>query len=75
MKDQVLDLVKEATALNLRYSWLVLNLSKEYIKDAERVIKGNVANSGAAASQPQPAPVRRPPILLVGKLGEEAKGE
>jgi hypothetical protein len=89
MRDRLIDALKGAVELNLRYSSVVLNLSKEYIKDIERIVR---ASGPAEEPQPEPqpdvkpdaqpeakpdakpTPLRRAPILLVGELNEVATG-
>jgi hypothetical protein len=80
MKDKILDVLKGAVEVNLRYSSIALNLSKEYIKEFDRAVRDGAAAKPdakpepAAAQQSTPAPARRQPILLVGELDEEATG-
>ncbi len=75
MKDQILDVIKGAVGVNLRYSSVLLNITKDYIKDVERVItqSGRPATT-APADETRAAPTRRPPILLVGQANEVASG-
>ncbi|HXJ03438.1 MAG TPA: hypothetical protein VNH44_19615 [Micropepsaceae bacterium] len=78
MKDRLLDVLKGAVEVNLRYSSIALNLSKEYIKEFDRALRDGAAAkptpSAEAAPEARPAPPRRQPILLVGQLNEEASG-
>ena len=73
MKDRFLDVLKGAVEVNLRYSSIALNLSKEYIKEFDRVVRDRAAAKDDPA-ETKPASVRRPPILIVGQLDEEASG-
>src|SRR5215472_3101631 len=73
MKDRLLDVLKGALELNLRYSSVVLNLSKEYLKEFDRVVRnGSSARPVPTAAESKPAAPRRSPLLLVGELNEEA---
>jgi hypothetical protein len=83
MKDKILDVLKGAVEVNLRYSSIALNLSKEYIKEFDRAVRDGAAAKPDAkpepaaeqqSTPPTPAPARRQPILLVGELDEEATG-
>ncbi|HEY4263988.1 MAG TPA: hypothetical protein VGM72_01615 [Micropepsaceae bacterium] len=78
MKDRLLDVLKGAVEVNLRYSSIALNLSKEYIKEFDRTLRDGAAVKPEPNSEPapetRPASARRQPILLVGQLDEEAGG-
>jgi hypothetical protein len=75
MKDRLIDTIKGAVELNLRYSSVVLNLGKDYIRDFEQVLrKGGERTNDAAGETERPGQVRRAPILLVGERGETATG-
>jgi hypothetical protein len=75
MKEQILDVIKGAVGVNLRYSSVLLNITKDYIKDVERVITQSSRQATTApADQTSAPPTRRPPILLVGQANEEASG-
>lgn len=68
---RVTDLVKGALELNLRYTSTLLHLSKDYLKDANEVLKREPA---APAPPPDAPPAQRPPLLVVGRAGELANG-
>ena len=87
MAERVVDAVKGVVAVNLRYTSLLLNLTKEYVKAFEGAVRDGVSAPTAPADPVAPAapattageqagqPVsRRTPILLAGELGEEASG-
>ena len=80
VRDRIIDLVKAATEVNLRYSAIALKLAKEYVKEFDVIVRnGATANAGTRGSEDVPAdkaaPERRPPpILLVGEAGSEASG-
>lgn len=76
MKERLLDAVKGAVELNLRYSSVILNLSKEYIREFDRIVREGPPQQTerATTTEAKPAPGRRPPILLVGQLHDEATG-
>jgi hypothetical protein len=75
MKDRLIDAIKGAVELNLRYSSVVLNLSKDYIRDFEQLVRKGVQRGDAPSDGvDKPAAVRRAPILLVGERGEIATG-
>jgi len=83
MAERLVDAVKGVVAVNLRYTSLLLNLTKEYVKAFEGAVRegvssqtepaASVAPAAPAATEGQPAS-RRTPILLAGELGEEASG-
>jgi hypothetical protein len=69
--------VKKVVAVNLRYTSLALNLAKEYIKAFEGAVREGVASADEAAATGEGGtqkPARRPPLLLVGELDQEATG-
>ena len=74
--ERVVETVKNVVAVNLRYTSLLLGLAKDYIKSFESAVREGVAAKGAASGDEDTAPVppRRPPILLVGGVGQEATG-
>lgn len=77
IRDRVIDLIKSATEVNLRYSAITLKLAREYIKEFDGVVRNRVAGRAdpADADAPPAAPPEpRPPILLVGQAGSEASG-
>lgn len=65
---RVTDLIKGAVELNLRYTSTLLHLSKDYLKDANVVLKRETA---PAPPPGEPAP-QRPPLLVVGRAGDVA---
>lgn len=69
--NKVMDLLTGAIELNLRYTSTLLHLSKDYLRDANTVLRRD-----ATASEPgAPAPTtQRPPLLVVGRAGEIANG-
>ncbi|HEY5724154.1 MAG TPA: hypothetical protein VIT45_17730 [Allosphingosinicella sp.] len=77
VKERIIEAIKGATEVNLRYSAITLKLAREYIKELDGLVRDKVAGieadrpNGAAAGA---APERRPPILLVGQAGTEATG-
>jgi hypothetical protein len=81
MAERLVDAVKGVVAVNLRYTSLLLNLTKEYVKAFEGAVREGVSSQtepaapAAAAGEPAGQPAsRRTPILLAGELGEEASG-
>jgi hypothetical protein len=87
MAERLVDAVKGVVAVNLRYTSLLLNLTKEYVKAFEGAVREGVsaqtgpaapvapAAPAAAAGEPAGQPAsRRTPILLAGELGDEASG-
>ncbi|HET9640764.1 MAG TPA: hypothetical protein VFP12_16335 [Allosphingosinicella sp.] len=77
VKDRIIDIIKSATEVNLRYSAVTLKLAREYIKEFDGLVRDKVA--GIDPDRPigetgAPAPERRPPILLVGVAGTQATG-
>ncbi|HEX6377062.1 MAG TPA: hypothetical protein VFZ91_15230 [Allosphingosinicella sp.] len=75
LRERVLDVLKSATEVNLRYSAITLKLAREYIKEFDGVVRDGVARK-AEPVEPEAAapPAQRPPILLVGRAGAEATG-
>jgi hypothetical protein len=68
--NKVMDLLTGAIELNLRYTSTLLHLSKDYLRDANTVLRRD-----PAGSEPTPAPTaQRPPLLVVGRAGELANG-
>lgn len=63
---KVVDLLKGALELNLKYTSTLLHLSKDYLKDASDVVR----RDPAPAPAPDPAPAQRPPLLIVARSGE-----
>ncbi len=81
MTDRLVNAVKGVVAVNLRYTSLLLNLTKDYVKAFEGAVRDGSAaapepaEAGAAPAAPEGQPAsRRTPILLAGELGEEASG-
>ena len=85
MTDRLVNAVKGVVAVNLRYTSLLLNLTKDYVKAFEGAVRDGTPaapespEAGAAPATPATAPEgqpasRRTPILLAGELGEEASG-
>ena len=84
MAERLVDAVKGVVAVNLRYTSLLLNLTKEYVKAFEGAVREGVSSqtepaapAAPAATEGQPAgqpASRRTPILLAAELGEEASG-
>jgi fructose-specific component phosphotransferase system IIB-like protein len=77
VKERIIDVIKSATEVNLRYSAITLKLAREYIKEFDGLVRDKVA--GTDPDRPggdtgATAPERRPPILLVGAAGAEATG-
>jgi hypothetical protein len=72
--ERVIETVKNVVAVNLRYTSLLLNLAKEYIKAFEGAVREGVASPDTTDTADGGRPPRRPPILLVGELGQEATG-
>jgi fructose-specific component phosphotransferase system IIB-like protein len=75
VRERIVDLLKNATAVNLRYSAVTLKLAREYIKELDGVVRHGVAG-GEDSDQPStaPTPGRRASILLVGQTGTQATG-
>jgi hypothetical protein len=76
---RVTDLLKGAVELNLRYTSTLLHLSKDYLKDANDVLKRGPAPEPAAETvpvdgEPDAAPAARAPLLVVGRAGEVGNG-
>lgn len=67
------DLLKSAVELNLRYSSVLMNLAKDYLKDASEVVTLEPPAAAPAPTPvptPAPAPAPRAPLLVVGRSGE-----
>lgn len=77
-RDRIIEAIKGATEVNLRYSAIALKLAKEYVKDLDGIVRnGAAATATDRREEPPPAPPpaeQRPPILLVGEAGSEASG-
>ncbi len=71
MSGKLTDLLKGALELNLRYTSTLLHLSRDYLKDANEVVRREPA---APAPPAEPAPAQRPPLLVAGRAGELANG-
>jgi hypothetical protein len=77
MRERFVDTVKSVVAVNLRYTSLLLGLSREYLKSFEGAVRDGIAgepNGAGATPAPSAAPARRAPILLAGLLNEEVSG-
>jgi fructose-specific component phosphotransferase system IIB-like protein len=79
IRDRLFDVIKGATEVNLRYSAITLRLAKEYIKEFDGMVRNGVTGKGEVDGDGDgrpdgPTPERRPPLLLVGRAGEEAGG-
>ena len=83
MAERLADAVKRVVAINLRYTSLLLNLTKEYVKAFEGAVRDGMSTRSdaagstppAAQAAPEGAPAsRRTPILLAGEIGEEVTG-
>ena len=77
VKERIIDVIKSATEVNLRYSAITLKLAREYIKELDGLVREKVAGTDSDRSNgatAEPAPERRPPILLVAQAGAEATG-
>jgi hypothetical protein len=71
---RVSDLVKGALELNLRYTSTLLNLSRDYLRDANAVLT-NGSQPGPAENGNRPGVSGiRPPLLIVGRVGETGNG-
>lgn len=76
--DRLKSLAKNVIELNLRSVSTLLGLSKDYVKALDSIIRHDIGPNDPPNDQGQnpnstPEP-RRPPILLVGSLGEVASG-
>jgi hypothetical protein len=63
------DLLKGALELNLRYTSTLLNLSKDYLRDANVVLTNRMQPLPAGQANAGNAPARAP-LLIVGRAGE-----
>lgn len=77
--ERLVNVIKSAAEVNLRYSAITLKLAREYIKEFDGVVRNGVtgrAEPGPAepATASASPPERRPPILIVGQAGSEATG-
>jgi len=70
---RVTELLKGAVELNLRYTSTLLHLSKDYLKDANVVLKRG-PEPAPSADDGGTAPTPRPPLLIVGRAGETGNG-
>jgi len=83
-KEGIVDLIKSATQVNLRYSAVALKLVRAYVREFDSVLRDGAAAGQASPTdvppprtpQPQTAEpiVRRAPILLAGRAGGQARG-
>src|SRR5262245_11499768 len=64
--DRIVDIVKNVTELNLRYTSTLLYLGKDYVKDINTVVTTN-SRPGRPGGE---APPMRPPLLIVGTRDE-----
>lgn len=72
---RVSDLLKGALELNLRYTSTLLNLSKEYLRDANVVLTNGTQPASPERADAAAAPAGvRPPLLIVGRAGDTANG-
>jgi hypothetical protein len=67
---RVSDLLKGALELNLRYTSTLLNLSKEYLRDANVVLTNGTQPASSERAEAATATVARAPLLIVGRAGE-----
>ena len=74
VRDRMIEAIKGAAEVNLRYSAIVLKLAKEYVKELDGVVRNDAAPVANGADQSVATSERRPPILLVGQAGSEATG-
>jgi hypothetical protein len=71
---RVSDLFKGALELNLRYTSTLLNLSKEYLRDANVVLTNGIQPAAADPAEAAAAAAARPPLLIVGRAGDTGNG-
>lgn len=71
-RDRLIGTVKNAVAVNLRYTSLLLGLGKDYLKSFEAAVRDGIAGENGAAEKS--AAPRRAPILLAGRLDEAVSG-
>lgn len=72
-RDDIVDLIKSAAEVNLRYSGIALGLVREYIKEFNGVLRDRPVTEEVWASTDGQL-LRRAPILLVGRAGTQASG-
>ncbi len=69
---RITDLLKEAVEMNLRYTSTLLNLAKDYLKDANGLMTRPLnTERNTERSSPVAPP---PPLLIVGRAGETGNG-
>jgi hypothetical protein len=71
---RVSDLLKGALELNLRYTSTLLNLSKEYLRDANVVLTNGTQPAPSERAEAATAADARPPLLIVGRAGDTGNG-
>jgi len=71
---RISDLVKGALELNLRYSSTLLNLSKEYLRDAGVVLTNGTQPAPSEQAEAATASGPRAPLLIVGRAGDTGNG-
>ncbi len=70
MLEKIVDIVKNVTELNLRYTSTLLYLGKDYVKDINTLVTTTTRSNRPPGGDAQPT--RTPPLLIVGTLGENA---
>lgn len=72
---RVTDLIKGAVELNLRYTSTLLHLTKDYLKDANIVLRRRTEPAPPApAEADSTSATPRAPLLVVGRVGETGNG-
>lgn len=75
MSERLVDIVKGAVELNLRYAATVVSLATGYVSEIGDMIRESPAPGGQTEVTPEPpSGARRSPILLVGQLNEDVTG-
>lgn len=69
MIDRVMNIIRSATELNLRYTSTVLYLSRDYLKAFNGILQKTASTPEA---QPSATASNRPPLLIVGRSNEPA---
>jgi len=73
--DRLVDIIKGAVEMNLRYTATVVSLATGYVSEMGDMIRERAgASSRTEAPSESKSPPRRSPILLVGQLNEEVTG-